>query len=99
MFSYLHGHQDLVLLWAEVVALCEENFPEGTFSKLPLQNNVVSLDVLNNCKAKTGHSTESMRCATWHWPFPSRLFYVIPWRGYSVCTFGGHSRIPPTAPL
>lgn len=59
MFSYLHSHQDLILLWAEVVALGKENFPEGSFPKFPLQNDVVSLDMLNNYKTKTPVTQQS----------------------------------------
>lgn len=61
MLSYLHSHQDLILLRAEVVALCQENFPEGSFSKLPLQNDIVSLDVLDNWKTKTPVTQQSPR--------------------------------------
>lgn len=45
---YLHCHVDLLLVWYEVVALCQKDFPKGSFSQFPLQYNVVSLDVLHN---------------------------------------------------
>lgn len=53
MFSYLYGYQDLILLRTEVVAFCQENFSKGSFPELPLQNDVMPLDVLNNCETKT----------------------------------------------
>lgn len=45
---YLDGHVELLLVWGQVVALRQEHLPEGSFSQLPLQNDVVPLDVLNN---------------------------------------------------
>lgn len=53
MFSYLYSYQDLILLRTEVIAFCQENLSKGSFPELPLQNDVMSLDVLNNCEAKT----------------------------------------------
>lgn len=48
MFSYLYGYQDLILLRTEVIALSEEDFSKGAFPQLPLENDVVPLDMLNN---------------------------------------------------
>ena len=48
VMCYLHSHQDLLLVGRQVVALGQEDFPKGSFSELPLQHNVVSLDVLDN---------------------------------------------------
>lgn len=45
---YLDGHVELLLVWGQVVALGQEHLPEGSFSQLALQNDVVPLDVLNN---------------------------------------------------
>lgn len=45
---YLDRHVELLLVWGQVVALRQEHLPEGSFSQLPLQNDVVPLDVLNN---------------------------------------------------
>lgn len=47
--GYLDGHQDLLLVRRQVVALSQEDFSKGSFSELPLQHDVVSLYVLNNC--------------------------------------------------
>lgn len=57
MFSYLYSYQDLILLRTEVIAFCQENLSKGSFTELPLQNDVMSLDVLNNCETKT-HVTQ-----------------------------------------
>lgn len=47
--GYLDGHQDLLLVRWQVVALSQEDFSKGSFSELPLQHDVVSFYVLNNC--------------------------------------------------
>lgn len=47
--GYLDGHQDLLLVGGQVVALSQEDFSKGSLSELPLQHDVVSLYVLNNC--------------------------------------------------
>lgn len=52
--TYLDGHQNLLLVWGQVVALGQEDFPEGALSQLPLQDDVVSLDVLDDCEGQTG---------------------------------------------
>lgn len=49
---YLDSHQDLVLIWDQVVALSQEHLPKGPLSQLTLQHNVVSLDVLDNWDVK-----------------------------------------------
>lgn len=46
--TYLHGYQHLVFGRAEVVALRQEDFTEGSFAQLPLQNDVSPLDVLDH---------------------------------------------------
>lgn len=46
--TYLHGYQHLVFGRAEVVALCQEDFTEGSFAQLPLQNDVSPLDMLDH---------------------------------------------------
>lgn len=45
---YLDRHVELLLVWGQVVALGQEHLPKGSFSQLPLQHDVVSLDVLHN---------------------------------------------------
>lgn len=49
---YLDCHMDLLLVWCQVVALSEKDLPKGSLPQLPLQYDVVSLDVLNNFNAK-----------------------------------------------
>lgn len=49
---YLNSHQNLLLVRCQVVALSQKHFPKSTLSKLPLQQNVVALYVLDNCTAK-----------------------------------------------
>jgi len=49
---YLDGHVELLLVRHQVVALGEEHLPEGALAQLPLQHDVVSLDVLDNLKAE-----------------------------------------------
>lgn len=46
--QYLDGHMDLLMVWHQVIALGKKDFPEGSFSQLPLQHNIVPLDVLHN---------------------------------------------------
>lgn len=46
--AYLHGYQHLVFGRAEIVALRQEDFTEGSFAQLPLQNDVSPLDVLDH---------------------------------------------------
>lgn len=46
---YLHCHQHFVVGGAEVVTLGQEHLPKGTFSQLPLQNDVSPLNVLDIC--------------------------------------------------
>lgn len=55
--GYLDGHQNLLLVGWQVVALSQEDFSKGSLSELPLQHDVVSLYVLNNCwnKIQTKH--------------------------------------------
>lgn len=48
--SYLDSHQYLLLVGGEVVTLSQEDFPEGSFSQLSLQHDVVSLYVLDDCE-------------------------------------------------
>lgn len=40
------------MVWRQIVALGEKHLPEGAFSQLPLQHDVVSLDVLDNLNAE-----------------------------------------------
>lgn len=47
-FRYLHSDVDLLLVWCQVVTLGQEHFPKGSLAQLPLQHNVVPLDVLDN---------------------------------------------------
>lgn len=47
-FPYLDRHVELLLVRGQVVALRQEHLPEGSFSQLALQDDVVPLDVLNN---------------------------------------------------
>lgn len=47
---YLDSHQDLFELRRQVIALGQENLAKRPFSQLPLQNYIVPLDVLDNCK-------------------------------------------------
>lgn len=45
------------MVWRQVVALSEKHLPKGSLSQLPLQDDVVSLDVLDDFNAKkTNHS-------------------------------------------
>lgn len=46
---HLHGHQHLVLGRAEVVALGQEDLPEGSLAQFSLQHDVPPLDVLHIC--------------------------------------------------
>lgn len=48
----LDCHMELLLVWCQVVALSKKHFPKGSLSQLPLQYNVVSLDVLDNLNAE-----------------------------------------------
>lgn len=49
---YLDCHMELLLVWCQVVALSQKHLPKGSLSQLPLQYNVVSLDVLDNFDAE-----------------------------------------------
>lgn len=51
LIPYLDRHVKLLLVRCQVVALSQEDLPEGSFSQLPLQYDVVSLDVLDNFSA------------------------------------------------
>lgn len=48
VITYLHGYQHLVFGRAEVIALRQEDFTEGSFAQLPLQNDVSPLDMLDH---------------------------------------------------
>lgn len=48
--SYLDGHERLVLLRQQAVALRQEDLPEGAFAQLPLEHDVLALDVTNTCR-------------------------------------------------
>lgn len=52
---------ELLLVWCQVVALSEKHLPKGSFSQLPLQHNVVSLDVLDNWDAEKDESLSRSR--------------------------------------
>ncbi|TNN53348.1 hypothetical protein EYF80_036415 [Liparis tanakae] len=49
---YLDGHVELLLVRRQVVALGEEHLPEGALAQLPLQHDVVPLDVLDDLRAE-----------------------------------------------
>lgn len=55
---YLHCNQDLFLLMTQIITFGQEDFPKGSFSQFPFENNVVSLDVLDNCKMKVKQGLE-----------------------------------------
>lgn len=45
---YLDSHQHLVLGWAEVVTLCQEDFAKCSFTQLPFQDDVSPLYMLDH---------------------------------------------------
>lgn len=47
---YLDCHMYLLLVRCQVVALSKKDLPEGSLSQLPLQDDVVPLDVLDDCR-------------------------------------------------
>lgn len=49
---HLDGHVELFLVWCQVVALSQKDLPKRSLSQLPLQDDVVSLDVLDNFEAE-----------------------------------------------
>lgn len=49
---YLDSHMELLLVWCQVVALSKKDLPKGPFTQLPLQHDVVPLNVLHNYKAE-----------------------------------------------
>lgn len=59
---YLDCHVELLLVWGQVVALGQEHLPEGSFAQLPLQNDVVPLDVLNNWKVCVEKQESEVNC-------------------------------------
>ncbi|TNN80647.1 hypothetical protein EYF80_009155 [Liparis tanakae] len=56
--DYLDSHQYLLLVRGEVVTLGQEDFSEGALSQLSLQDDVVSLNVLDDWKKRKEEEKE-----------------------------------------
>lgn len=54
--SYLNSNQNLFLVRCQVVAFSKEDFAESTLTQLPLQDDVVTFDVLHNYHTKMSKS-------------------------------------------
>lgn len=57
MATYLNSHQHFLLIARQAVTFCQEDLAKCPLSQLPLQDDVVSFDVLDDC------GTEKEQCS------------------------------------